>query len=120
MRAQEEVDLSPEELDSISEDWHTAIAKAIAESWGLSEGLATAMEQQEDYDTRFSGPVALSEILLCAKILVQAQSRDLPAAPSAAQCPSLRRIGLVADTETPVSFEQYEDDVELIKKALVG
>jgi len=120
MRSQEEVDLSPEELASISQDWHTAIAKAIVETWGLSEGLATAMEQQEDYDIKFTGPVTLSEILLCAKILVQAQSGDPATAPSAAQCPSLQRVGLVADMETPVSFEQYEGDVQLIKSALVG
>jgi HD-like signal output (HDOD) protein len=120
MRAQEAVDLSREELDRISEDWHTAIAKAIAETWGLSEDLATAMEQQEDYDVKFTGPVTLTEILLCAKVLVQVQSGELPAAPSAAACPSLGRVGLVTDTETPVLFEQYEDEIKLVKEALQG
>ncbi len=78
MRAQDEVDLSPEELDSISEDWHTAIAKAIAETWGLSEGLATAMEQQEDYDVKFCRPLRAPHGVLPFSESVSSQIRRLP------------------------------------------
>lgn len=120
MRAQDAVGLSSEELDAISNDWHTAIAKAITEKWGLSEELATAMEQQEDYDVKFRGPITLSEILLCAKALNQARGQEQQTPLVAAQCPSLERVGLVSDTETPVLFKQYEDEVNLIRNALAG
>ena len=63
LRAHDEgMELTPEELDSIAEDWHPAIAKAIAESWGMSEGLVAAMEQQKDFDTAFRGATSPSEM----------------------------------------------------------
>ncbi len=120
MRAQDAEGLGAEELDSISNDWHTAIAKAITETWGLSEQLATAMEQQEDYDVKFRGPVTLSEILICAKVLNQTQGQAQQTPLTAAQCPSFERLGIVSGPEEPVVFDQYEDEVSQIRNALAG
>jgi HD-like signal output (HDOD) protein len=118
-RAMEEEDLSPEELDAIDRDWHATIAKAIVETWGMSAELVSAMEQQDDYENDHAGDVNLTDVLVCAKMLAQARSADT-AAPTGQDAPALLRLGLVDSADEPASIEQFAEEIEKVRSALLG
>lgn len=112
-------DLTPEEIEEIGGDWHPTIAKAIVESWGLPESLQTAMEEQDEYGTPPRGSMTLSDVLISARVMSASKRSDEPA-PTAAQVPSLQRIGLVSKDDEPASIDRYEELIRLVRQTLTG
>ena len=108
------------ELEEVVADWHTAIAKAIAESWGLSQALITALEQQNDYDVRFQGPVKLTEVLIAAKA-VNHGGREPEGTPESPALPVLERLGIPANDRTStMGLGTHIEEIERIRSALAG
>jgi HD-like signal output (HDOD) protein len=89
MRAQDMKEVTDKEVMDVANHWHATIAKAILESWGLPEAMQTAIENQDDIETEFEGPVTLTDILISAKLLAPGIELD----PRQAACSALRRLG---------------------------
>jgi HD-like signal output (HDOD) protein len=57
----------------IVRDWHTSIAKALVENWELSEEIASAVSDFEDFERDHKGPIDLTDILTVAHLIVSYQ-----------------------------------------------
>ena len=116
--------VSAEDLAAVVGDWHTSIGKAIAESWGLPDALALAIEQQNDYDVKFTGPISLSEVLIAAKLINNGQPSDAcsdPSAEGSEPLPVLERLGMVqADASETMGMSPYIEEIERVRATLAG
>jgi len=125
MRFEETEHVSDAELEGIVAEWHTAIGKAIAESWGLSEALSIALEQQNDYDINLSGPVRLCEVLIAAKIINFGGQDPTGCDPDAETEPAtlavLERLGIPSNDKTSTrGLGTHIEEIERIRSALAG
>lgn len=120
MRFEEIGQGSDEELESVVAEWNAGIGKAIAESWGLSEALATALEHQNDYEVRCQGPIKLTEVLVAAK-LVNHGGRDPDEVANAPEVPVLERLGIpINDRTSTMGLGTHIEEIERIRSALAG
>ena len=98
MRFEETEHVSDEELGGVVAECHAEIGKAIAESWGLSDALTEALEQQNEYTASFTGPVRLTEVLIAAKIINHGGQDPAATDPNdeteASTLPVLERLGI--------------------------
>ena len=106
------------QLDSILTDWHPAIAKAIAESWDMSEALVNALETQLDTDPPLGEAASYAEVLSVARLFLQygtsGESLD------ANDYPLLQRLGIAAHNECGVTLDEHAEAVEQIRRSLKG
>ncbi len=117
-----------EELEDVVADWHTTIGKAIAESWGLSDALIQALEQQNGYGMRFEGPVKLAEVLIAAKVInhggqdphtMDMDEMDSDARVDAPPLPALERLGIPSNDRTStLGLGTHIEEIERIRSAL--
>ncbi len=106
MRGEDMEELSEADMLEVISSWDAAVCKAILESWGLPEAMQTAVEHQNEFDIELDGPVALTDILITAKVLAgdQTDKHD---------CPALRRVGIDADKADTV-MEEYADELRSV------
>jgi HD-like signal output (HDOD) protein len=118
MKSEEGGGLNFSELEQIVADWHPAICKAIAESWGMSEELITALEQQLESDPPLQDSASLAEVLVAAKLFVSHKKSGSPL--DSTEYPILQRLGIAAVNEPAVTLDAYEDEINAIRQGLVG
>jgi hypothetical protein len=106
------------EMDQIVSDWHPAICKAIAESWGMSDELVTALELQLESDPPLQESASLAEVLVAAKLVVGHKNAGTPLDGSA--YPLLQRLGIAGANDYAVSLDAHEDDIDAIRQGLIG
>jgi HD-like signal output (HDOD) protein len=111
MRAQDVEELSEADMQEVVGSWHAAIGKAILESWGLPEALQTAVENQDDLALELDGAVSLTDILICAKLLVSGEH-------DAAKYPALRRVGVAAADRALSVLEEYAGELQSVRSSL--
>jgi HD-like signal output (HDOD) protein len=68
----------PTTYQQIVRDWNAQVAKAVLESWEISQDIISAVEHYEVLDRAGTGEVDLTDVLTIANVLVSFQS-DLPA-----------------------------------------
>ena len=100
------------ELEQILADWHPTIAKAIGESWNMSDALITALELQLESDPPLHEEATLAEVLCAARLVLQYEGADQ--SPDAGEYPLLQRLGIAyhGDTAGPLAdHAQALDDI---------
>ncbi len=60
---------------AIVRDWHSAIAKALLENWGIAEEVVCAVGEFEDYERDHAGPADLTDVLAVAYLMVVYQDQ---------------------------------------------
>jgi HD-like signal output (HDOD) protein len=60
---------------SIVRDWHSSIAKALLENWGIAEDVVAAVGEFEDYERDRHGPADLTDVLTVAYLIVAYQEQ---------------------------------------------
>ena len=117
MKWQEYGDVGWDELGAILETWHPAIAKAIAENWGMSEELVHALEVQLESDLPVQETASLAEVLSASRLIQQHQAAQQILDP--ALYPLLQRLGIAGAQDEEVTLEQHADQVAAIRNALM-
>ena len=125
MRFEETEHVSPDELGGVVAEWHAQIGKAIAESWGLSDALAEALEKQDEYNASFTGPVRLTEVLIAAKIINHGGQDPAATDPNdeteTPPLPVLDRLGISSHDRTSTrGLGAHIEEIERIRSALAG
>ncbi|MGH8227936.1 MAG: HDOD domain-containing protein [Steroidobacteraceae bacterium] len=58
---------------AIVRDWHSSIAKALLENWGLAEEIVLAVSEFENNERDHTGPADLTDVLCVAYLIVSYQ-----------------------------------------------
>ncbi|MBT8097774.1 MAG: HDOD domain-containing protein [Woeseia sp.] len=106
------------ELDTILADWHPAIAKAIAENWGMPEELVVALESQLDTDPPLRETASLAEVLSAARLLLQHETSG--DALDAGEYPLLQRLGIADKGESAVTLDEHAEAIDGVRQGLRG
>ncbi len=104
------------ELEQVLEDWHPAIAKAIGESWNMSDDLINALEQQQETDPPLQENATLAEVMCAARMILQHDGTDEPLVGS--EYPLLQRLGLADHDDTSVSLDSHAEALDNIRQGL--
>lgn len=118
LKSQEFGTIDYAELEPILADWHPAIAKAIAESWGMSEDLINALESQMDTNPPVQEQATLTEVLSAAKIILQYSQSGDPL--DASEYPLLQRLGIADHVDSAVSLDEHAEAINEIRQSLRG
>jgi len=118
LKSQEFGTLDYSELETILADWHPAIAKAIAESWDMSEELVDALESQLDTDPPVRETASLTEVLTAARLILQHSVSGDPLV--ASEYPLVQRLGIANHDETSVTLDDHEEAIDTIRRGLRG
>jgi HD-like signal output (HDOD) protein len=110
MRAKDIGEMEAGELRAVVDGWHSSIAKAILESWGLPEAMQAAVEQQDHEEVELDGAVSLTDILISAKLL-SAGKQD------ALKYPALRRVGVAASDRAMSVMEEYAGELQSVRSS---
>lgn len=105
------------ELDEILREWHPTIAKAIAETWGMSDELAIALENQLQADLPVEEKPTFAEVLIAARLLYQHELAEEPL--DGKLFPILQRLGICSADEENASIEEYQPQIDNIRNALM-
>lgn len=111
-------DMGFAELEQILNDWHPAICKAIAESWGLSDELIQALEKQLETDPGLGETASLAEVLVAARLIAQHQSSSTPLCGQ--DYPLLLRLGIATCDDSPVTLEKHAEEIDRVRQGLIG
>jgi HD-like signal output (HDOD) protein len=106
------------ELNAILAEWHPAIAKAIAESWQLSEEMVRALELQHDTHPPLGESASLTEVLSAARLFLAHETTGQ--ALMGADYPILQRLGIATKDEESVTLDQYAEAIDAIRGGLTG
>ena len=118
LKSQEFGEMDYADLEPILADWHPAIAKAIAESWGMTEGLADALEAQTDTNPALQENATLAEVLCAAKLILQyEQSGEIL---NGSEYPLLVRLGIASHGQESVTLEAHAEAIDVIRQGLRG
>lgn len=117
MKSIEYPDMSYSELDEILKEWHPVIAKAIAETWGMSEGLAHALENQLHVEIPVEESATIAEVLIAARLIYQHEIAQEPL--DGTLFPILQRLGICAADESQVSLEAHQAQIDNMRNALM-
>ena len=118
LKSQEYGGLNYAELEPILADWHPAIAKAIAESWDMSEELVNALETQLDTDPPLGESATLAEVLSVARLFLQYSISGEPL--DASEYPLLQRLGIADHDDGAVTLAGHEEAIDVIRQSLRG
>jgi len=117
MKSIEYPDMSYSELDEILKEWHPVIAKAIAETWGMSEGLAHALENQLHVEIPVEENATIAEVLIAARLIYQHEMAKEPL--DGSLFPILQRLGICSAEESEVSLEEHQTQIDNMRNALM-
>ena len=118
MKSQEYGGIEYAELEIILADWHPAISKAIAESWGMSGDLVNALEAQLDTDPPLLESASLAEVLAAARLILQHNTSGSPL--EAGEYPLLQRLGIANQDESSVTLDNHAEAIDEICQGLRG
>ncbi len=104
------------ELEQILADWHPTIAKAIGESWNMSDALVTALELQLETDPPLHEEATLAEVLCAARLVLQYDNAD--ESPEAGEYPLLQRLGIAYHGDTSGPLADHAESLDNIRQGL--
>ena len=110
-------DMSYAEMDSVFQDWHPAIAKAIAETWGMSDSLTAALESQLETDIAATTTTTLTEVLVAARLFAQHDDAGEPV--DGSLYPVLQRMGISQPNNHDVTLHKFQEQIDNIRNALL-
>lgn len=118
LKSQEFGEMDYSELEPILADWHPAIAKAIAESWGMSAELADALESQMDTNPDLQESATLAEVLCAARLIFQYEQSG--EALTGSEYPLLQRLGIARHGQDAVTLDEHAEAIDRIRQGLKG
>ncbi len=118
LKSQEAGTIAYAELDPILADWHPAICKAIAESWGMPAEITDALETQMETNPPLQETATLAEVLSAAKLIHDHSESGEPL--DASEYPLLQRLGVADHGESSVTLDQHADALDEIRQGLRG
>ena len=118
LKSQEVGTIAYTELEPILADWHPAIGKAIAESWGMPEDLLNALETQMETNPPLQESASFAEVLSASKLLLDYSQADNPL--DASEYPLLQRLGIADHDESSVTLDEHADALDEIRQGLRG
>lgn len=104
------------ELERVMEDWHPQIGEAIVRSWGFPETLCAAINPDQHLIQRDHGHVELVDVLLVARLLLDASGQTPPPLRSVPSCVKMD----VDETTAPGIVLEYRNKLESVKQTLYG
>ena len=114
-KSEQTADIAYADLEPILAMWHPAISKAIAESWGMSQDIANALETQLETDPPVHETATLAEVLSAARLIYEhGRSGDKL---DASEYPLLQRLGLANHDDTSVNLAQHAEAITEIRKS---
>jgi HD-like signal output (HDOD) protein len=117
MKSIEYPDITYSELDEILTEWHPTIAKAIAETWGMPDELAMALENQLHTDLPVEEKPTLAEVLIAARLIYRHELAGEPI--DGALFPILQRLGICSASDENASIEKHQGQIDKIRNALM-
>lgn len=118
LKSQEVGTIAYTELEPILADWHPAIGKAIAESWGMPEDLLNALETQMETNPPLQESASLAEVLSASKLILDYSQAGNPL--DASEYPLLQRLGIADHGESSVTLDEHADALDEIRQGLRG
>lgn len=118
LKSQEGGTIAYAELEPILADWHPAIGKAIAESWGMPEEVTDALETQMETNPPLQESASFAEVLSASKLLLDYSQADKPL--DASEYPLLQRLGIADHGQSSVTLDDHADALDEIRQALRG
>ncbi len=115
LKSEEFATIDYAELEPILSVWHPAIAKAIAESWDMSEAIVVALETQLENDPALKEQATLAEVLSASRLILEHTQSGEPLA--ASEYPLLLRLGIANHDDTEVALEQHADAIARIRQS---
>jgi HD-like signal output (HDOD) protein len=105
--------------EQIVRDWHSAVAKAVLESWEIAPAIVNAVEQFEQLDRDGDEEPDLTDVLTIADQLVSLQSDPEVMEAQLAEVSASRRLGLTHESCQKV-LEETADELASLHAALGG
>jgi len=118
MKSQQHPELDAVDLREIIDDWHPTIAKAIAESWGLSEALCDALAHQLEVTTMHDESNMLTDLLIAARLNHRLHAWEEPL--FVELCPALAHVGICSPDARDVDLEPNKDRIVVLRRAMGG
>ncbi len=106
------------QLESVLNDWHPTIGKAIVESWNMSATIADALETQLETDPPLQESATLAEVLCAARLIFQYESSGEPLV--ASEYPLLQRLGIADFGDESVTLDAHAEAIGKIRQSLQG
>jgi HD-like signal output (HDOD) protein len=104
-------------LDSIVNDWHASIGKAILENWEFSEEMAAAVGEQADHGRVEPGDPDLRDVIAIAIVLAACSSAPDEVAKALQDLPGAQRLGLNSQKTAEV-VRECKAEVAALSNAL--
>lgn len=105
-------------LDTLMEQWHTGVGKAILDAWELPEQIGVAADEHESLDRDHDGAVDLADIILVANLYAY-RTDGSPKYCDIAwdSIPATGRLGLDQAASVAV-LEESSEEIEAVMNAL--
>jgi HD-like signal output (HDOD) protein len=105
--------------DTIVQDWHVSVAKALLENWEISEEIVRAVSEFEDLERRHTGSADLTDVLTVARLMVSYQ--DFPESIELnMQGVSARHRMSMDNTSYSNIILESQDEIKELQQALGG
>jgi HD-like signal output (HDOD) protein len=107
-------------LNTIINDWHASIGKAILENWEFSDEMAAAVGDQHDLDRAdASGEPDLSDVIAVALVLASHSTEPDALGELLQELPAVQRLGL-DEAKTDIVIRGCAEEVAALSSALAG
>ena len=107
----------PQIMNSLLQDWHPGVGRAIIETWGFSEAIAVATDEHECLEREHIGSADITDIVIVANRLAYLDTCDSDGQQALAQLPSFSKVGIVPG-ELEVILEESEEEITSMTAAL--
>ncbi len=104
-------------LDSVMQDWHPGIGKAILEAWEFPEEMAAAVNEQDHLDRDHEGPADFTDVLQVANLLARAFGVDAAGQAAIQDAPPLQRLSLKPDDCVKI-IEESDAEIRELSRVL--
>ncbi len=103
-------------LESLCQQWHTGVARAIVESWDFPESIAIGVDEQEVKSRDRVGACDLSDIMFIANVVSRA---GIKAAKAMGDVDALARLRTNSERLAEL-LEEHEEEIQSMVDALSG
>lgn len=114
-----ELFVEPASYQQIVRDWHTAIAKAVLESWDIAPDIVEAVEQYEQVDREGGDAPDLTDVLTIANLLVSFHTDPVAMEMHLGQLTASKRLGLTRESCQKV-LQETQTELASLHQALGG
>ena len=108
-----------EALESLMNEWHTGVGRAIVEHWGFSEQIVEAVDEHEVIDRAKFGQADTTDIIIVANLLAKPKNADSTEEIELDGIPSLSRMKTDGDSLRNL-IKDSEDELNSMTQAFAS